>query len=116
MMRNLGGAVGIAMLQTFLTKREQYHSNVLMQSVSLLEQATRTRIEQLTQYFVSHGVTDRAEASHRAVVAIGRIVQKQAFILAFSDTFYLLGAAMIVALVAALLLKKPGHLETGGAH
>jgi DHA2 family multidrug resistance protein len=116
MMRNLGGAVGIAMLQTFLTKREQYHSNVLMQSVSLLEQATRARIEQLTQYFVSHGVTDRAEASHRAVVAIGHIVQKQAFILAFSDTFYLLGAALIVALIAALLLKKPDHLETGGAH
>jgi DHA2 family multidrug resistance protein len=116
MMRNLGGAVGIAMLQTFLTKREQYHSNVLMQSVSLLEQATRARIEQLTQYFVSHGVADRAEASHRAVIAIGHIVQKQAFILAFSDTFYLLGAALIVALMAALLLKKPGHLETGGAH
>jgi MFS transporter, DHA2 family, multidrug resistance protein len=116
MMRNLGGAVGIAMLQTFLTKREQYHSNVLMQSVSLLEQATRTRIEQLTQYFMSHGVVDRAEASHRAIVAIGHIVQKQAFILAFSDTFYLLGAALIVALVATLALKKPDHLESGGAH
>jgi DHA2 family multidrug resistance protein len=116
MMRNLGGAVGIAVLQTFLTKREQYHSNVLMQSVSLLEQATRTRIEQLTQYFVSHGVADRAEASHRAVVAIGHIVQKQAFILAFSDTFYLLGAALLVALMAALLLRKPDHLEAGGAH
>src|ERR1700736_3565988 len=116
MMRNLGGAVGIAMLQTFLTKREQYHSNVLMPSVSLLEQATRTRIEALTQYFVSHGVTDRAEASHRAVIAIGHIVQKQAFILAFSDTFYLLGAAMLVALVAALFLKKPGQLAGGGAH
>ena len=116
MMRNLGGAVGIAVLQTFLTKREQYHSNVLMQSVSLLEQATRTRIEQLTQYFVSHGVADRAEASHRALVAIGHIVQKQAFILAFSETFYLLGAALIVALAAALLLKKPDHLSSGGAH
>src|SRR3546814_10669717 len=34
MMRNLGGAVGIAMLQTFLTKREQFHSKVLMHSVS----------------------------------------------------------------------------------
>ena len=66
MMRNLGGAVGIAMLQTFLTKREQYHSNVLTQSVSLLEQATRTRIEQLTQYFMNHGVADHAEAAHRA--------------------------------------------------
>jgi DHA2 family multidrug resistance protein len=116
MMRNLGGAVGIAMLQTFLTKREQYHSNVLMQSVSLLEQATRSRIEALTQYFVNHGVIDRADASQRAVVAIGHIVQKQAFILAFSDTFYLLGAVMIVALMAGLLLSKPNHLESGGAH
>jgi DHA2 family multidrug resistance protein len=116
MMRNLGGAIGIAMLQTFLTKREQYHSNVLMQSVSMLEEATRTRIADLTQYFVNHGVLDRADAAHRAYVAIGHIVQKQAFILAFSDTFYLLGAALIVALAASLLLKKPDHLSGGGAH
>ena len=116
MMRNLGGAVGIAMLQTFLTKREQYHSNVLTQSVSMLEQATRTRIGQLTQYFMNHGVADHAEATHRALVAIGKIVQKQAFILAFSDTFYLLGAALIVALMAALLLKKPDRLVSAGAH
>jgi len=43
-------------------------------------------------------------------------VQKQAYILAFSDTFYLLGAALIVALMAAMLLKKSDHLESGGAH
>jgi DHA2 family multidrug resistance protein len=116
MMRNLGGAVGIAILQTFLTKREQYHSNVLTQSVSMLEQATRSRIDQLSQYFINHGIADHAEATHRAVVAIGRIVQKQAFILAFSDTFYLLGVALIVALIAALMLKKPDHLAGGGAH
>ena len=28
MMRNLGGAIGIAVLQTFVTKREQFHSNM----------------------------------------------------------------------------------------
>ena len=116
MMRNLGGAVGIALLQTLLTKREQYHSNVLMQSVSLFEQATRTRLEQLTQYFVNHGILDRADAVHRAYVAIGRIVQKQAYILAFSDTFYLLGAGLIVALIATLFLKKAGPASAGGAH
>jgi MFS transporter, DHA2 family, multidrug resistance protein len=116
MMRNLGGAVGIAVLQTFVTKREQYHSNVLMQSVSLFEQATRNRLDQLTQYFVNHGVIDRTDAAHRAYVAIGNIVQKQAFILAFSDTFYLLGAALIIALFATLLLKKPDHMSAGGAH
>jgi DHA2 family multidrug resistance protein len=104
------------MLQTFLTKREQYHSNVLTQSVSLLEQATRTRIEQLTQYFMNHGVADQAAATSRALVAIGKIIQKQAYILAFSDTFFLLGAALVVALLAVLLLKRPDHLAGGGAH
>jgi DHA2 family multidrug resistance protein len=116
MMRNLGGAIGIAALQTVLTKREQYHSNVLSQSVSLFEQATRTRIEQLTQYFMNHGVIDHMDALHRAYVAIGKVVQKQAFILAFSDTFYLLGAALVVALLATLLLRKPDHVAAGGAH
>jgi DHA2 family multidrug resistance protein len=108
--------MGIAGLQTLLTKREQFHSNVLMQSVSMFEQATRTRIEQLTQYFINHGVIDRADAAHRAYVAIGHIVQKQAYILAFSDTFYALGVALIVALIASLLLKKPDHVEATGAH
>jgi DHA2 family multidrug resistance protein len=116
MMRNLGGAIGIAALQTLLTKREQYHSNVLSQSVSMFEQATRTRLEQLTQYFTNHGVIDRVDATHRAYVAIGHVVQKQAYILAFSDTFYLLGVALIVALIASMLLKKPDHLDAGGAH
>jgi DHA2 family multidrug resistance protein len=116
MMRNLGGAIGIAGLQTLLTKREQYHSNVLSQSVSVFEQATRTRLDQLTQYFVSHGVIDRADATHRAYVAIGKVIQKQAFILGFSDTFYALGLALIVALLAGLMLKRPDHLDAGGAH
>jgi DHA2 family multidrug resistance protein len=116
MMRNLGGAVGIAVLQTLLTKREQYHSNILMTSVSLFEQATRTKIEKLTQYFMTHGVTDPSDASRRAFVAIGRIVQKQAYILAFSDMFFLLGVALLVALAASLLLRKPGHLKVGDAH
>jgi DHA2 family multidrug resistance protein len=116
MMRNLGGAIGIAGLQTLLTKREQYHSNVLSQQVTVFEQATRSRIELLTQYFVNHGVIDRVDAAHRAYVAVGHTVQKQAFILAFSDTFYTLGAALIVALLAGFLLKKPDRLDGAGAH
>jgi len=94
------------LLRTLLTKREQYHSNVLTQSVSMFEQATRTRIEQLTQYFMNHGVIDRVDAAHRAYVAVGHVVQKQAYILAFSDTFYALGAALIVALLAGLAAQE----------
>ena len=116
MMRNLGGAIGIAALQTLLTKREQYHSNILTQSVSMFEQATRTRLDQLTQYFMSHGIIDRVDALHHAYVAIGKVIQKQAFILGFSDTFYLLGVSQIIALAAALMLTKPDRLAAGAAH
>jgi DHA2 family multidrug resistance protein len=87
-----------------------------MQSVSMVEQATQARIEKLTQYFVSHGAIDHIDAARRAYVAIGKIVQKQAFILAFSDMFFLLGAGLIVALAASMMLKKPGQLYAGGAH
>ncbi|EJL56484.1 drug resistance transporter, EmrB/QacA subfamily [Rhizobium sp. CF122] len=116
MMRNLGGAVGIASLQTFLTKREQFHSNILTNSVSVFEEATRDRVAKLTAYFMNHGVSDQAVATHKAVVAIALKLRKQANITAFSDTFFLLGVALLVALLATLLLKKPGHLSGGGAH
>lgn len=43
MMRSLRSGLGIAMLQTFETKREQYHSNVLTSSVATFADATRVR-------------------------------------------------------------------------
>jgi len=116
MTRNLGGAVGIAMLQTFLTKREQFHSNVLTHSVSLFEEATRARLARLTSHFMAHGIADPALAAHKAIVAVGLKVRQQATIMAFSDTFYLLGVVLIVALAATLLLKKSQQVEGGGAH
>lgn len=116
MMRNLGGAVGIASLQTFLSKREQFHSNILTNSVSVFEEATRDRVARMTAYFMNHGVSDQALAAHKAVVAIALKLRKQANIMAFSDTFFLLGVALVVALLATLLLKKPGQISGGGAH
>ncbi len=116
MMRNLGGAIGIAVLQTFLTKREQFHSNVLMDSVSMFNEATRARLDQLTHYFLSHGVSDPARAWHQAVVAVGQAVRQQAYVMAFGDTFMLLGVVLLVALAATILFRKPDDVAAGGAH
>ncbi|WP_238936522.1 hypothetical protein [Pseudomonas typographi] len=116
MIRNMGGAIGIAVIQTFLTKRTQFHSDVLTPQVSLLNDATRTRLNQLTQYFLQHGVSDAAYAQHKAMVAIGRGIHRQASILAYSDTIILQSALLGLALLAVLMLKKTRTGSTGEAH
>jgi DHA2 family multidrug resistance protein len=116
MTRNLGGAIGIALLQTILTKREQFHSNVIIQSVSGFSEATRQRIAEFTNYFLTHGISDPATARHQAVIAIGRIVRREATIMAYSDTFVFMGLALVVALGLSLLLKKTVGASGAGAH
>jgi MFS transporter, DHA2 family, multidrug resistance protein len=116
MVRNLGGAIGIALLQTFLTKREQFHSNVLTEQISLLGGATRTRLDQLTSRFMARGVSDSAYARHEAVVAIGRVIRRQASMLAYSDTIILQSALLGLALLAVFLLKRATVGSSGEAH
>ncbi|HKP24143.1 MAG TPA: MDR family MFS transporter [Dongiaceae bacterium] len=116
MTRNLGGAIGIATLQTLITKREQFHSNTLMDSISLFSEATRQRIAELTHYFLTHGIADPATAQHQAIVAIGKVVRRQAFVMSYSDVFVLLGVGLVLALLAALALKKAAGGSAAGAH
>jgi DHA2 family multidrug resistance protein len=78
MMRNLGGAIGPAAIETFFTKREQFHSAIISPEVSLLEPATRGRPADLQQYFMSHGFPDPASAMHGAIIAIGDTIRAQA--------------------------------------
>jgi MFS transporter, DHA2 family, multidrug resistance protein len=115
MMRNLGGAIGTAAVETFFTKREQFHSFIINAHVSLLQPATRDRLADLQQYFMSHGFPDPAGALHRAVIAVGDIIRTEATIMGYADCFALLGAVLIVAIVPVALLRK-GTASGGAAH
>jgi len=106
MLRNLGGAVGTASLGTIITKREQFHSNVIGQSVTTYRDEVRERIDQLTQYFMAHGVSDSAAAHAKALAALGASVRRQALIMGFSDAFAVLGVLLAIAAVALLFAQK----------
>src|SRR3954464_2674526 len=108
MLRNLGGAVGTATLGTILTKREQFHSNIIGQSVTLYREEVRQRIDDLTHYFMAHGVADPSAAQHKAIGAIGAIVRRQALIMGFSDTFAVIGTLLAIAAVVLLFARKVG--------
>ncbi|WGV24399.1 DHA2 family efflux MFS transporter permease subunit [Halotia branconii] len=112
MMRNLGGSIGIALLATLLTNREQFHSNRLGETVSLFDPETQQRIDQMTQYFVSRG-SDLSTASDQAIKAIDNIVRREAYVMAFNDCFYFIGIALLLSGLAILFFKKVKN--TGGA-
>ena len=115
MMRNLGGAIGTAVLATVMTKREQFHSNIIGQSVTLGREEVRNRIAQTSDYFLAHGVSDPAAAHQQAIVALGKAVKHQALVMGFSDTFAVIGIVLVLAALAVALTRKVKG-AAGGAH
>jgi len=114
--RNLGGAIGIAVIQTFVTNREKFHSAILTPQVSLLAPATQQRLALLQHYFESRGLSDPSAAREQAIIAIGHTIQTQSYEFAYGDAFGLLGFGMIAATFATFFLRKPAGAGAPGGH
>ena len=108
LLRNIGGAVGIAMVQTVLARDRQEHFNVLGAHVQPYSFATQTMFANLRATFIARG-SDVTTATSRAYAALFGMVQKQAAMVAFLDTFRLLAVVFVLMLPLLFLMKKPRH-------
>ena len=115
MMRNLGGSIGIALTSALLTMREHLHSNRLGELVSLYNPLTRERLDSAARGFVAHGF-DGVTAERMALRALDGAVRTQAFLKAYGDCFFLIGATLFAAVLAVLFCKKAGAAPAGAAH
>jgi DHA2 family multidrug resistance protein len=111
--RNLGGAVGLALINTLLDKREDLHIARLHEAVSWGRTRADETLAQLTGAFAARG-SDAALAATREMMLMAR---RQAEILALGDVFLALTAIFFALVALAPMMRRPQMLGGGaGGH
>lgn len=110
LMRNIGGSFGIAMMTTFLARRQQMHQTHLVEKVTPYDMGFREMLNQLTMYFRQHG-SDPITSVQRGYAAVYGMVQKQAAMLSFVEAFWVMAAVYLVLFPFVLLLRNPRKAE-----
>jgi MFS transporter, DHA2 family, multidrug resistance protein len=107
-LRNLGGAIGIALLATLLDARTKVYFDYLRESVVPNNPQVAERLAQLAE---------RLGSENAALGKLSEITHQQALIMAYNDAFHFVGIGLAVSMLAVLLTRKlPQGLKAGEAH
>jgi DHA2 family multidrug resistance protein len=112
LMRNLGGSFGIAAATTFLFRRQQLHTNQLGARVTAFSPAARTMTKGLEGAMIAHG-SDPFMAARQAYVSTWGLIERQASMLSFVDTFVAMAVVFLLVLPLLFVMKRP-HSRRGG--
>jgi len=113
--RNFGGSMGVALSQTVLARREQFHQSRLVEHIGSWNPFYNDSLGRIQSYL--NGRTATGSPSGTSAAVVGQLVQSQVTILAYIDVFVALGLIAAVMVPLALTLRsvnrsagaKPAH-------
>ncbi len=109
--RNLGGAVGLAGLNTVLDHRIDLHLARLHDSITWSRQAAVETLNGLAARMPG------SDAHNMALKALVLIVRQQGIVMAFADVFLLLCLLFVAFAGLTMLMRRPAPVAAGaGAH
>jgi MFS transporter, DHA2 family, multidrug resistance protein len=103
-LRNLGGAFGLALMDTARDNRFDYHWTQIIPSIDTARPVVIQQLQHIQAQLA--GVSDPAAA---AVKVIAQRVALQAQTLAFNDIFLWLGLAYLAAVPLMIFMRKPSR-------
>jgi DHA2 family multidrug resistance protein len=112
LMRNLGGAVGLAIINTVLSNRTTWHHERLSESINWNNPAAVAQLDSMTANNTMHGLDGAAAA----IKQLGQMVSKQAYVLSFIDVFMLLTLLFAVLAFGTMLMQRPQAVGEGAGH
>ncbi|MDT8759793.1 DHA2 family efflux MFS transporter permease subunit [Sphingomonas psychrotolerans] len=105
LMRNLGGAIGIALVNTWLQDASRLHLLRLGEALGVAGRSGSELIEGLAREASAY-TPDPAEALLMAQAIAGRIVQREALTLAFNDAFRVMALMFVAALALVPFCRR----------
>ncbi|MBW7960808.1 DHA2 family efflux MFS transporter permease subunit [Bradyrhizobium sp. BR 10261] len=102
--RNIGGSMGVALAQTILAQRQQFHQSRLIEHAAPSDLGYQQTIEAMTRYFQAQG-SNASDAASQAVAWVGRTLQQQVDFLAYIDVFWTLAIIAVLMIPTAAVLR-----------
>jgi MFS transporter, DHA2 family, multidrug resistance protein len=116
LLRNIGGSIGISVVNTIVSRHEQVHHNELVHWIGPGRVTVEGTVEGLQRYLRAQGASP-LEALHRAYALIGRNVEAQARLWSYVDDFRYMAIVCFACIPIVFALKKSvgrkGALQAG---
>lgn len=102
--RNIGGSMGVALAQTVLAQRQQFHQSRLIEHAAPSDLGYQQTIDAMTRYFQAQG-SNASDAASQAIAWVGRTLQQQVDFLAYIDVFWTLAIVAVLMIPVAAVLR-----------
>ena len=108
--RNLGGAIGLALINTVMNNRWDLHMARLHESVAWGHEQAEQTLANLTDAYARFGSDAAAAATRRLAL----IVRQQALVMALGDVFMALTAIFLLLVCVTPFIARPAKAGGGG--
>ena len=117
MVRNVGGAIGIALCSQSIVEFTRQHAQQIGSAVTPFSTATQQQMVDTVRLLAGHAVSYQAALNssgtqllrQQALGVMNEAVQRNAEFLAYSDTFWIASVCMFACAVTGLFLRRTSH-------
>jgi DHA2 family multidrug resistance protein len=106
MMRNLGGAIGIAVCATILNDRTNLHFLRLAEHLNTTNAAMQGMLHRVGLHFAALNSGDLAHGNTAALKQLWSLTYREARVQTFADAFLVIAVCFVFATIIAPLLRK----------
>jgi MFS transporter, DHA2 family, multidrug resistance protein len=105
-MRNIGGAIGVSLLNNFITRQGQIQRTALTAHTNHANPFFQAQLDAMAAGLRASGVA-ASEASHRALAQLSAQIDLQANVLGFVNAFWMMGCAVLFLVPLPFIMRRP---------